>query len=149
MQICFHFHCKYRKISISIEIQIFIIYEQILMGYDVLKPAWLHLIVYDVTLSTGDNAGNLATWCQIAMDINVIWRVGCHEAKLIDKIGMGDNTENSWWDAVSRSFVNRFRQGLMFIDTTYAYTWVASPASAAVYTLSRLNDIPVNHDLWF
>lgn len=92
MRICFHFHYKYWKVTISLEIYIFVISEQILMGVDVLTPVLCHLIVYDIILSMGDKTGNSINRCQIAMGTNVLRLALCPKVKLIDKCGVGENT---------------------------------------------------------
>jgi hypothetical protein len=47
------------------------------------------------------------------MGIDASRYVGCPEAKLIDKFGVGDKTGSNFRDALSLSCMNRFRWGLM------------------------------------
>lgn len=58
MRVCFHFYYKYRNIATSLEIHFAVIYERIWMEFDVPTQAWRRLILYDITLSMGDNTGN-------------------------------------------------------------------------------------------
>lgn len=88
--ICFRFHWKCRKIVILLEIPVSVWTD--LDGIWRPSPS----IVYDVTLSIGDNTGNLVNWCRTAMGVDVFWLMGCPEMKLIDKFGVGDNTRNNF-----------------------------------------------------